>query len=175
MCQPFCFHSGPAVWWVMENSIRTTLVPLSRRCCGELLSTVQGCCSILLTSHCGNFNLSLLVSNPAEITGFLYSLLPFSLSQAKKKVESIYSELIESQRTTALWIAYLLSRIGVGDGQLWLIKHLVWCIINYCSLIFNLNDLYAMLHHGGDTELTQLWEKQGGSSFYTTNTHTKTS
>lgn len=88
---------------------------------------------------------------------------------------SIYSELIESKRTTALWIAYLLSRIGVGDGQLWLIKYLVWCIINYCSLIFNLNDLYAMLHHGGDAELTQLWEKQGAGSFYTTNTHTKTS
>lgn len=65
--------------------------------------------------------------------------------------------------------------MGVGDGQLRLIKYLVWCIINYCSLIFNLNDLHAMLHHGGDAEVTQLWEKQGQRAVFTPQIHTKTS
>lgn len=40
---------------------------------------------------------------------------------------------------------------------MWLINYLIWRVIDYCSLIFNLNDLYAVLHHGGDAELTQLW------------------
>lgn len=79
--------------------------------------------------------------------------------------------MIESKRTTALWIAYLLSRIGVGDRQLWLIKYLIWCIINYCSLIFNLNNLYAMLHHGGDAELTQLGEEERQQFLHHKHTH----
>lgn len=66
-----------------------------------------------------------------------------------------------------LWIAYLLSRTGVGDRQLWLIKYLVRCIVDYCSLIFNLDNLYAMLYHGGDAELTQLWGARKDSSVYT--------
>lgn len=71
-----------------------------------------------------------------------------------------------------LWIAYLLSRTGVGDRQLWLIKYLVRCIVDYCSLIFNLDNLYAMLYHGGDAELTQLWGARKDSSVYTrTRTH----
>lgn len=102
-----------------------------------------------LSAH---FSLPSMVLNSAQIR-FLYSVWAFSLPRAKKIVEPIYSEVRETVKNHIM-DTYLLSRIGVGDRQLWLIKYLIWSIIDYCSLIFNLNNLYTMLHHGGDAELT---------------------